>query len=84
MLQEGRRTHPCMVEIVDCLIKGLVIEENPGSNGEAQPGVLTSGTLLWDRLPKVSIPMEEVEGGTKSLLDVIRKRTICRSQRDQV
>ena len=30
-----------VVEIVDCLIEGLLKERNLGSNGEAKPGVLT-------------------------------------------
>ena len=42
-----------VVEIVDCLIEGLVIERNLGSNGKAELGVLTSGTPLWERLPKI-------------------------------
>ena len=61
-----------------------MIERHPGSNSEAQQGVLTSGTLFQDTLPKIRIPMEEVEGGTNSLLDEIRKRTLCRSRRDQL
>ena len=50
MLLEGRRIHPHVVEIVDYLMEGLVIERNLGSNGKAQLGVLTSGALLKDRL----------------------------------
>ena len=39
MLQEGWRRRPHVVEAVDCLIEGLMIGRNLGSNSKAQPGV---------------------------------------------